>query len=63
MSDRCAECFALLMPAPTGGRWPCVLHPRAGYLSKAVPEHGNTDKACVKSKHGRPTLHVYGAKP
>jgi hypothetical protein len=66
VTDRCAACFAELKPAPLGGRYVCVHPPnyRAGlqrrYLSEAAPEAPHTQDACVISKHGRPTLHLYG---
>lgn len=58
--DRCAECFEPLKAAPLGGRYVCETHPRAGYWSIERPEDGNTDRARLVSKHGRPTLHYYG---
>jgi len=58
--DRCATCFAELKSAPLGGRYVCEQHPRAGYWSVVAPDRGNTDKACLVSNHGRPTLHYYG---
>ena len=61
--DRCAECFAVLEPAPLGGRYACVSHPMAGYWSVRAPEFPVLDKAVLVSKHGRPTLHYYGGRP
>jgi hypothetical protein len=60
VSDRCAECFELLKPAPLGGRYACEAHPLGGYWSPAVPEGSGKDKARLVSKHGKPTLYYYG---
>lgn len=60
MNDRCAECFAVLKPAPLGGRYVCTEHPSAGYWSEAM--NSPNDKARLVSKHGRPTLYYYGGK-
>lgn len=63
MTDRCAECFDLLKPAPLGGRYACEKHPNAGYWSERAPEGTVTnDKARLISRHGRPTLYYYGGK-
>lgn len=67
MTDRCAQCFEPLKAAPSGGRYVCR-HPtnfRAGlkgcYLTEAIPESPHTTDAAIVSKHGRPTLHLYGS--
>lgn len=65
--DRCAACFKPLRAAPLGGRYVCE-HPqnfraalRGRYLSVHAPEPPHTHDACIVSKHGRPTLHLYGS--
>ena len=60
MTDRCADCFAVLRAAPLGGRYVCDAHPRAGYWSPVAPEGaGPKDKARLVSKRGHPTLYYY----
>lgn len=65
MTDRCAACFRVLLPAPLDGRYECdnPAHrgARIAYWSEAIPEGtGENDEARLESKHGRPTLYYYG---
>jgi hypothetical protein len=66
VTDRCALCFRVLEPSPNGGRYACTNKAHRGarrrpYWSEVVPEYGETEGTTLVSKHGRPTLHVYGS--
>jgi hypothetical protein len=73
MTDCCAACFRVLQPRICEGEGPRVAcdctppnafrHLRGRYWSEAMPEQSNTREACLISKHGRPTLHLYGSVP
>lgn len=67
-ADRCAACFSVLKPSPTGGRYACLCNPpnnyrglRGSYWSDAIPLAPHTMEACLPSKENRPTLHLYGS--
>ena len=70
VTDRCAACFQPLRVAIHGARLACDCKPpnnfrplRGRYLTEFEPEAPHTLDATVESRHGAPTLHLYGSVP